>query len=258
MVDEYRTDDEQIEAIKNWWDENGRSTLIMIALAVAAVFGWNQWQSSKQQANESASMLYQQILDSMPQQGQQVEQTAAQKATVVHLATQLKTEHDGSTYAHFAALHMAKLEVENDDLPAAREQLQWVLDNDPSDPALTSLARLRLARVVFSEEGAEQALALIDNVETGPYRADYAELRGDMYEDLGQLDQAEQQYGLAKEASGGVAGQTNPLLELKYQSVARRLPKTGAVDAVSASETVEATVEEAASTVSTTINEVVE
>ncbi|MEX2327847.1 MAG: tetratricopeptide repeat protein, partial [Pseudomonadales bacterium] len=37
------TDEEQIEAIKKWWDENGKSILIGIVLALGGVFGYQAW-----------------------------------------------------------------------------------------------------------------------------------------------------------------------------------------------------------------------
>ncbi len=37
---ELRTEEEQIEAIKRWWKENGVSLLIGAAIAAAGVFAW--------------------------------------------------------------------------------------------------------------------------------------------------------------------------------------------------------------------------
>ncbi len=245
MVDEYRTDDEQIEAIKSWWEENGKSTVLTIVLAVGATFGWQHWQTSKQEALEAASSQYQQLLEIT----QTAERTASQKATAEHLVEEIKTNWPKTTYAHFAALQAAKINVQENNLSAAQQQLQWVIDNNAPELAITAIARLRLARVVFAaqggKEGAEAALAVIDNVETGPYKALYAEFRGDMYDELGQLDAAEQQYSLAKEASGvAVNSEGNPLLELKHKSVTRRLAAAGsarnAPEATDASPTEEA------------------
>lgn len=224
MVDEYRTDEEQIEAIKNWWDENGKSTLFTIVLAVGATFGWQQWQTSKQESLEAASNQYQQLLTAI----QTEERTASQTATAEHLVDEIKQNWPKTAYAHFAALQAAKMSVQENDLEEAQQELQWVIDNNAPEPAITAIARLRLARVVFAKDGAEAALAVIDNVETGPYKALYAEFRGDLHDELGNLDLAEQQYSLAKDASGAaVSGEGNPLLELKHKSVTRRLAASG-------------------------------
>ena len=40
---ELRTEEEQLEAIKRWWKENGTSLIAGVAIAAAGVFGWNAW-----------------------------------------------------------------------------------------------------------------------------------------------------------------------------------------------------------------------
>ena len=51
-MDAYRTDDEQVEALKRWWKENGTSTLLMVAVAVGGYFGWQAWDTRQVQQAE--------------------------------------------------------------------------------------------------------------------------------------------------------------------------------------------------------------
>ncbi|HBC19536.1 MAG TPA: hypothetical protein DC022_12505, partial [Alcanivorax sp.] len=44
MVDYIRDEEEQVERIKAWWQENGTAAVITVVLAVAALIGWRQWQ----------------------------------------------------------------------------------------------------------------------------------------------------------------------------------------------------------------------
>ena len=60
---ELRTEEEQVQALKNWWNENGKSLLLWIAVALAAVFGWKGWQQQQAVEAENASVLYQNLLD---------------------------------------------------------------------------------------------------------------------------------------------------------------------------------------------------
>ena len=39
----YLEEEEQIEAIRNWWKENGRSVIAGAVLGLAAIFGWQGW-----------------------------------------------------------------------------------------------------------------------------------------------------------------------------------------------------------------------
>jgi predicted negative regulator of RcsB-dependent stress response len=42
-VADHITEEEQIEALKRWWEENGKQTLLGIALIVGGYFGWQAW-----------------------------------------------------------------------------------------------------------------------------------------------------------------------------------------------------------------------
>ena len=59
---ELRTEEEQVQAIKDWWKNNGSSLLIGIGAALAIVFGWQAWQNHQAQqraeaANQFANLL---------------------------------------------------------------------------------------------------------------------------------------------------------------------------------------------------------
>ncbi|HNE26955.1 MAG TPA: tetratricopeptide repeat protein, partial [Pseudomonadales bacterium] len=59
---DYRTEEEQIELIKKWWRENGRSTVVGVGVALVLFFGWMQWQAYQKKNIEAASDLFQQML----------------------------------------------------------------------------------------------------------------------------------------------------------------------------------------------------
>ena len=40
MAEGYESDDEQIEALKQWWHEHGTSTVVTVVVALACYFGW--------------------------------------------------------------------------------------------------------------------------------------------------------------------------------------------------------------------------
>ncbi len=43
-MDVYRTDEEQVEALRKWWLENGKSVIAGIVIGFSAIFGWRAWQ----------------------------------------------------------------------------------------------------------------------------------------------------------------------------------------------------------------------
>ena len=60
-MDDLQHEKEQIEEIKAWWAEYGRYIIIGVVLAVAGLVGWNQYQSSKLEAQIAASDLFESL-----------------------------------------------------------------------------------------------------------------------------------------------------------------------------------------------------
>ena len=216
-------DDEQIEALKEWWKENGNSLLTGVLLVVAVFFGVRQWQSWQVSSNAAASDLYQQISElTIVRLGEPVsEQELLSSAQAVY--SQLKNDYEKSFYTRYAALAMASFQVGQEQLDLAAQELQWVLDNPeggfmrevPDELLLT--ARQRLARVKLAQGEAEAALDLLRAVDSGTQATSYAEVEGDALVALGQREQGRVAY---ERALAGMEPGTNPVaLRLKLQDL---------------------------------------
>jgi predicted negative regulator of RcsB-dependent stress response len=217
----YGDDEEQVEALKRWWTENGTSLLTGIALVLAVFFGVRYWQSSQMSTSAAASDLYQQIadlaIDSITEPATEETILGAQA-----IYATLKNEHPDSIYTRYAALAIARFQVESNELDLAATELQWILDNpgigvmQEADEELFMTARGRLARVKIAQGKAQEALDLLHAVEPGSFAGNYAEIEGDALVALGQTDAARVAYerALAEMATG------NPLvLQLKLQDL---------------------------------------
>ncbi|MCY4428106.1 MAG: tetratricopeptide repeat protein [Halieaceae bacterium] len=223
-MDSYRTEEEQVEALRNWWRDNGKSTIAIVVLALGAGFGWQGWQQYRGEQAQSAAALYQDLLEAV---NVSVSLSSAQAATARHLAGTLKSDYSGSIYAQFAAMQLARLAVNEDDLAAAEQELRWVLTRNPVGD-IQRVARLRLARVIAARGETQQALDMLA-VEAGAYAAVYAEARGDIHRLLAQEEQALAAY---REAAGynqdnGVAN--TGTLDLKLQSLQLQKPRAVSV-----------------------------
>ena len=215
-METYRTDEEQVEAIKNWWQENGTQTLAIIGLSVTLIFGW-QWWGNKQVADSSAaSLAYQQLLDVLNTGNGKSDDV--QLKTAKHIAGSLKDDHASSNYAQYAAMLLAKLAVDSADYEEAEAQLAWVLSN--AEPSLASLAQLRLARVKFAAGKTDRALALIDGAQVGVYGASYEETKGDILLEKGEKQKSHAAYKAAMEIHTQQGTQPSPLLKMKMQGLA--------------------------------------
>jgi predicted negative regulator of RcsB-dependent stress response len=227
-VETYRTEEEQVEALRRWWQENGRAVVAGVVIALAASFGWQYWQGYDQERRESASVAYQQMLDSIGA----MQQDPARRAAAAQQAGQLKTDYAGTTYGNFAALHLARMAVEDGNLTAAEDELRWVLAQGPAED-VRRVAELRLARVVAAQGDTEAALGILAVDASAEYAASFARAEGDILLAAGRADEARQAYaraqGLVQQSGAGVS---LPSLEQKLEHLSP-VPPQEAVDAAS-------------------------
>ncbi len=228
-MEQYRNEEEQMEALRRWWKENGLSTVAAIVIALAAGFGWQAWQAHDVSSQDEASDLYQAMLRSLGAE----ELTATQQG--IEIAEQLKSDFTGSTYAQFAALHLAAQDVRENNLPAAEAQLRWVLGKASSGSDTAQIAQLRLARVMAAAGDVDQALNILDKANSGPYAASYAVARGDILLAAARVDEARDAFGVAMAlASSGTQGMNLQVLQQKVESLTPIPPR--AVDAITSEE----------------------
>jgi predicted negative regulator of RcsB-dependent stress response len=194
-----KTDQEKAEDLKLWWKENGTSVLTGVALAVASVFGWQQWQAHKIAQTEEASALFAK---------QQIQSDPATLAT-------LKTNASSSPYASLAALNAAKSAAKNGDEAQAISELQWTIDNTPDD-LIKQVANLQLVRLEISAKKFESATSHINQTFSPAYASLVEELKGDLHLAQNQLKEAVKAYKQAIQLSDG---NTPKYLQMKLDSL---------------------------------------
>lgn len=215
----YDTDEEQIEALKRWWEDNGSSVIIGIVLVLAVLFGSRYWQSSRLAVAEEASEIYLQLSDAVLADTD-LTVTDEELITALGFHNTLKDEFVNSVYSRYSALMMARLYVQREELDAAAGELRWILDN-PGLGLFNSIneefeltARSRLARIILSQGDAEGALALLSEVEPGTFAGNFAEIEGDAYSALGRPEEARAAYQRALDL-----GVNAELVELKLNDI---------------------------------------
>lgn len=207
-MDVSRTEEEQIEALKKWWSENGWYIIAGIVIGLSAIFGWRNWQLYQQRIAEQASDLY----SAMVVDVRQKKFTDAR-----YVADQILNEYPETTYASFAAMMLGKLDVTENNLESAQKHLQWVLDNSKQEE-LRHLARTRLARVLLASGKDDAALQLIENIDYGEYAATYQEIKGDIYTHQNKPAEAKEAYQLALSSSVD-NGKPKTFLEMKIDNL---------------------------------------
>lgn len=182
---ELRTEEEQVEALKRWWKENGLALVAGVAIAAAGVIGWNAWQGYQENQASAASMRYQQLINLTG--GETLDEERLPEARA--LVTEIVDEHGNTLYADLARLIDARLAVTQGDSAAAQSSLEAVIDAGRHD-YVTGLARLRLARLQVADGDAEAALATLEAGVPEALAAQRAEVRGDAHHALGRDDEA--------------------------------------------------------------------
>ena len=208
----YQTEEEQIERIRDVWQRHGVPVLTGVVLALAGVLGWNAWTNHQENKALNASVVYQNMLESVLQ-----DDTETGRARGAELAEQLRNEYAGTEYARFAALMQARLAVESGDFATAENLLREAAE-EADDQALKEIATQRLARVLAQLDRAEEALDLFSGSVSGALLAGREEVRGDLLLSLGRVADARQAYQAALQATDD--NRTRPQLQLKLDDLA--------------------------------------
>jgi predicted negative regulator of RcsB-dependent stress response len=180
-----QTEEQQIEAVKQWWKENASSIITGLLLGLALLFGAKSWFAYQERTAENASNVYTTLMNALRQD----DQTAVNQKAAMLIA-----DYSSTPYAALGAMVLAKLKIGQGELEAASAQLQWVLDNAGSD-LLRQLARLRLVRVLIAAGDPDGAEALLDQAPPDTAFAPfYSELRGDIHAVRGDAERARAEY----------------------------------------------------------------
>ena len=207
-MDAYTSEAQQIEAIKKWWRENGLSIVLGVTLGLSGIFGWRYWQDVKVEQAESASVLYSEMIASLSNDN---------GAESRELADRILAEYENTTYGVFALLALARLAVADVDLVAAETHLRQALKQS-TDDTFSHVIRMRLIRVLISQDKLEQASNLISRQEKSGFASGYDELMGDISVLRGEFESARNSYQQSIDKARA-EGRDISTLELKLDNI---------------------------------------
>ncbi|MFD2179469.1 YfgM family protein [Veronia pacifica] len=198
-MDVNTTEEQQVEEIKKWFKENGKAVILGAVLGLGGLYGWRYYQAETISAQEQASDAYNKVISALTAgDGQQA-------------AEDFIKQNEGQAYAALAALQLAKSQVEKGELTAAADQLRVVQSS--GDDALKAVATSRLARVEAELGNFDEALAELDKVTADSWKANVAELRGDILVKKGNLAGARDAY------AASIAAADNTLVQMKLDNL---------------------------------------
>jgi len=167
-VEIYNNENDQVDAIKRFFSENGIALAVGVILGVGALVGWRYWTSHQENNARDASLAYEQSVSSL-NSGKPDALSAAEKFAA----------DEKNTYGAFASLELAQQFVDKNQLENAGKQLQQGLAA-ASDDNLKSVINMRLARVQLQMKQPDAALKTLEGIKGEGWTAIVADLRGEI------------------------------------------------------------------------------
>ncbi len=201
----YDSEEQQVEAIKDWWQENGKAVILGAVIGLGGLFGWRYYQDSVVEGQEAASVAYNSAVQTLQTQG-------------VAAADQVQSFIDSNSdreYAVLAAMQLAQAQVAEANYAEALKQLEWAKANT-KDTALAPVLAIRAVRVKAETGDIDGALADLDATKAEGWEGRIAELKGDLLLRSGDSEAAYTAYTEAQQAAD--ASQT---LQLKLDDLAK-------------------------------------
>jgi len=201
-MEQFATEEQQVEAIKRFWKEHGTAIIVGAALGLGGLFGWRQYSDMQIESKEAASVAYQSAVETFAEEGS----SASLKSFI--------EENKDTGYASIANLLAAKKAADSGDLDTAASHFNEVITFAENEQ-MKELASLRLARVQIEMNQLDAALSTLGNVSNDAFSAEVSELEGDVYQQQDKFDDARLAYSSALEKNAN-----NPLLQMKLDNLA--------------------------------------
>jgi len=207
IIEGYETEEQQVDAIKQWWKDNGNTLVIGAVVGLAGLWGWRFYNDSVVEGQEQASAAYNNMLVQFEAQGSEAQLDNVQAFI---------NENSDSNYAVLASLLLAKEAVANKDFELAKTQLTQLQDQNKYAP-LNPLINLRLARVKVELGEFDAALSTLTMITEVGFLAKAEQVKGTVYLKQGDVNNARIAFQSAIDASNG---RVDPVLQLQFDDLA--------------------------------------
>ena len=180
-IDDLLDEHEQSERVRSWLRSNAAGLIGGVGLGLAGIVGWHWWQGQQQGAQMSANARYAQAV---------AEFDAGQVPADKGRAKIEAVSKGNPTLGALAALQLAKAQVDGGKRDDAIATLRGLHD---LDPAMRSVVRERLARLLIDAGKGKEGLPLLDDERDPAMLA----IRGDAQFALGDRAKAREAYAKA-------------------------------------------------------------
>jgi len=183
-VDEFLSEKEQIQYIREWWQENRSYILTALIIVIGGITGNNAWKSSIIEKQLSASSLYESLAVEISENNLEAGEM---------IADQISEDYSDTVYYEKAKLAMAYFYMSQSRDEDAANSLRNILSKS-SDSELSLIAEIRLAKIMLYQKKYQEVIDMLKSNTGHAFETKYSELLGDAYFGLEEFDKAEFAY----------------------------------------------------------------
>ncbi len=183
-MDEFLSEKEQIQYIREWWQENRSYILTALIIVIGGITGNNAWKSSIIEKQLSASSLYESLAVEISENNLEAGEM---------IADQISEDYGDTVYYEKAKLAMAYFYMSQSRDEDAANSLRNILSKS-SDSELSLIAEIRLAKIMLYQKKYQEVIDMLKSNTGHAFETKYSELLGDAYFGLEEFDKAEFAY----------------------------------------------------------------
>ena len=211
-MSDHQTEEQQVEAIKAFWSNNGNAIIAGLVLGFAGFIGFGYYKENKLQQEVNTSEAYQNV----------VELSSGEEKAYLAAGEKFINENGESSYSALTALALAKEAASHKDWAQVATYLTTAQEK-ATNPGMKAIATLRLARVQIELAQYDNALATLAATLPASFNASVEETKGDAYLKQDKVDLARNAYQAAIDASEEAA---SPALQMKLDDLAQHIVLT--------------------------------
>lgn len=211
-MSDHQSEEQQVEAIKAFWGENGNSIIAGLVLGFAGFIGYGYYNDHKLAAEINTSEAYQSV----------VELAATDEKAYLEAGEKFINDNSESSYSALTALSLAKEAAGHKDWSKVESYLKTAIEKT-NNAGLKGIATVRLARVQIELEQYDTALTTLSATLPASFKASIEEVKGDAYLKQDKVELARNAYQAAIDASEESA---SPTLQMKLDDLAQHIVLT--------------------------------
>ncbi|MBG3012706.1 YfgM family protein [Proteus faecis] len=201
----YSTENEQVDAIKQFFKNYGLTIVLAAVIGFGGVFGWKYWQSHQTNRLQESAGAFATVSEALA------------KPTPENIALAEKfVAETNDIYGALASLELAQIAIDANDLVSGERHLTNAVAK-VKDDAFADMLNLRLARVQLALDKTDAALVSLEQVKGKAWNGMKNYIRGDVLAKKGDNAGAATAYRSALTDEN--AGAIRSLVELKLNNL---------------------------------------